>query len=226
MRVTWMKSNPEKADAERHTDVTYPSNMCICRFMRGRLCCPTCLQVALTHFLLRCNPDHVTLQGNRTELWYFGSICEKWKLPVVYQPFFPSIINYRQLFLSVIRSLLSFLPRFTTLQSCCGYQRRQEHEEDSNKEAASGGGITCQSTVIIGQERKKPTKHLWEMMITKIYLSTDNHGLYRETLVLWHRVKFLSLSLSTPPRSTGYFSFSFPWAESTLPSLCLSFLFL
>jgi len=60
--VTWLKSNPEKADAERHIDVTYPSNMCVHWFRRGRL------QIVLTHFLLPCNPDHATFQRKRTEL--------------------------------------------------------------------------------------------------------------------------------------------------------------
>lgn len=76
MRVTWLKSNPEKADAEKHRDVTYPSAMGIHTFARGRLCCPICVQVVLTHFQLSCNPDHVTLQRNRTELCRLLSIYD------------------------------------------------------------------------------------------------------------------------------------------------------
>lgn len=125
-----LKSNPEKADAQRHTDITCPSTVLIHELTRGRLCCPISVQLILIQLLSSCNADQVTLQKKEKDIlhqYVTNGNC----MQVINLPFF---INYRQLFFSVI-IFLSLLPCFPTVQFYCRCQRWQVHEEGSSEEA-------------------------------------------------------------------------------------------
>lgn len=67
-RVPLLKSYPEKADAERHTDIICPSTVHIHKFTRGRLCCPISVQVILTQLLPVIQTNNLTKNRKKNHI--------------------------------------------------------------------------------------------------------------------------------------------------------------